>query len=236
MRERSPGYPAIDLAEAIERTRKLLRFHKSDKIDAKTAFETWGIKYGYGSQVVASLGYYGLIESGKVDGTTQYWVSDLALRIIRDERSDSSERIAAIREAALKPKVFGELFGGPGGDASDEDLRSYLKLKSGFTEDGALTVVRTFRKVLVYASLVGVAPGMPVREEASPEQRRSQMEGPVTVMPSKTLELPIRIGAETSSYAFKFPTQITWKDWEKMRDNLDRIMKEVVVDGSEKQE
>jgi hypothetical protein len=57
-----------------------------------------------------------------------------AQRIIRSPEG-SEEHAAAIREAALIPNLFRDLYATHRGEPEDA-IKSYLKLRRGFTEEG----------------------------------------------------------------------------------------------------
>jgi len=95
---------------------------------------------------LASMKKYGLIDSD--DKTVR--VSDLALRILHPANEREAE--SAVREAALKPELFMDLFH-THRDASDGALRSHLITKLGFSEVGAGQLIKAFRDSMSVAGL-----------------------------------------------------------------------------------
>src|SRR5687767_8553411 len=109
---RSPGYPAIDLQEAIQKADKMYDEEKRSPTSPDVLAEHWGYRTtSSGAKLaVAALKKYGLIEAvgGKKSG--QVKLSDLAFKILLDKREESPERTAAIKKAALNPNIHRELW------------------------------------------------------------------------------------------------------------------------------
>src|SRR5437870_2499127 len=108
-RRRSPSYPAIDLESAIERARELYAREGRNTAPNEAIMEHMGYsaKSGPGFGVLGALKRFGLL---RAEGSGKSRLSDLALRIILDEREDSSERDKAVKEAALAPAIHREIW------------------------------------------------------------------------------------------------------------------------------
>jgi hypothetical protein len=155
-KERSPNYPGIDLGEAIERAKKLYQMEGRNAAPLKTALEHWGYKpqSGAGLVAVAALKRFGLIDDEGRGDRRRIRLSDLALRIIRDDRPNSRERLKSIQTAALTPPIHGELWSEfKSSLPSDENLKYTLKMHKGFTDLGAKEFVRQFRSTIAFAKL-----------------------------------------------------------------------------------
>ena len=152
-RGRSPGYPAIDLKEALERVKELKNKEGRNEAPVEVILRHWGYKEGTstGRLVFASLKKYGLLEP-KGSGKAQ--LSDLAIKITQDKRPDSSERDRLIKEAAIRPTIFRELLKKyPDGIPSDDTISFYLTTERTFTDSAAAQVIKTFKKTLAYAKI-----------------------------------------------------------------------------------
>jgi hypothetical protein len=163
-------------------------------------------------------------------------LTPLALRIIRDE-SENMEKTAAIREAALTPKVFSALWElGPGGRVTDETLRTHLKVKMGYLDDAAPTVVRTYRRVLEFSHLDQpdflAEPKGQSKQGTAREVRIVTEEGIAVADGSELsqayLEHPILVNGKASKFSLKIPMPISRKDWNRVKKYLDGMIDELI--------
>ena len=118
-KDRSPNYPGIDLASALEKAAILREREGKHFAYVETVFGHWGyaIKSSGGRTALSALKKFGLIDENKTarlapDGelTRQIKLSDLALRILLDNDEESPERIQALQEAALNPSIHRKLW------------------------------------------------------------------------------------------------------------------------------
>lgn len=154
---RGPAYPNISLEKAVERAEQL----KSAGV-ARTALPLAGIlkiwdyksPSGPARRQVAAVKYYGLLDTIGSGKDRKFKLSDLALKIVLDKVPDSSARSAALKEAALKPPIFGKLLDNfPLGIGTDAGFETFLTLTCQYNEDAAKTVLSVFRDTLRYAGL-----------------------------------------------------------------------------------
>jgi hypothetical protein len=155
--KRSPKCPFIDLKKAIERARTLYRKEGRNGVAVPIAVSHWGYKpkTSGGLQTVAALKGYGLVEySGKGDDR-HVQLTKLALRILLDEREDSPDRARAIQEAALRPKLFSELWDKwkDQGLPSPVNMRHILIFEKEFNENSAQDFVLKFADTIHFAGL-----------------------------------------------------------------------------------
>ena len=150
-RIRSPYAPSIDLEDALGKSRLFHSKEPTRSAPAQIAIKHMGYNSsGSGLGVLASLKRFGLIETRGGEAS----LSKLALDIIEDERIESKEREAAIRCAALLPKIHAEVFANFDGTIpSDETLRHYLRKELDFTDTGATAFIKQFRATLTFANL-----------------------------------------------------------------------------------
>jgi len=98
--------------------------------------------------------YYALIEvQGEGDGR-KIRVSDIAKRILLDEREDDSEKRALIREVALSPSAHRALFEEYGsGLASDGTVLHFLMFTKGYNREAARDLLEEFKQTASYVGL-----------------------------------------------------------------------------------
>jgi hypothetical protein len=154
---RGPAYPGISLEEAVDRASKFkLANAIRITLNMEAAYRVLGFKGASGAsrQIIASLNYYGLLDYIGKGNDRKVKLSDLALRILLDKLPDSPERIAALKEAALKPvihaKLAEELKLPP---PSDVVLERFLVLDCEYSESVAETIIKVYRDTLEYAGL-----------------------------------------------------------------------------------
>jgi hypothetical protein len=154
-RERSPGYPAIDLEQAITYAQRLYSEERRHATPVDTALKHWGFspQSGAGYRAVSALQRFGLIADEGSGPTRKVRLTDDAYNIIIDDRPSSEERPGLIQEAALRPPIHAALWQQYGSDLpSDANLKYELR-KRGFTEGAAQEVIDEYRATLAYAGL-----------------------------------------------------------------------------------
>lgn len=153
---RSPSYPAIDLKTAIDRARTFYQHEKRSAASVLVASQHWGYSFSSsgGKQALAALISYGLMEDKGSGDQRHVNLTDLAFRILLDERPESSERDEALRRAALMPKIHAELFGRwPDGLPSNPNLRHYLLIEKKFNENAVDDFIRQLRATADFAKI-----------------------------------------------------------------------------------
>jgi hypothetical protein len=140
LKHRSPAWPFISLGDAVERARIFYKPQREHPAPVSAAVELWdfGAKSSGGLQTVSALKQYGLmVETDGQAGHVQ--LTDLALRIIRDEREPSPERDAAMLEAARFPKIFAELWQKWGAKLPAEATVRYFLVQDKKYNDAAVS-------------------------------------------------------------------------------------------------
>jgi hypothetical protein len=155
-KERSPSYPFISLPKAIERARLFSDAHRRSPARLVSVAETWGYAPSSSGllQTASALKAFGLLEDLGKGGDRKVQLTDLAQRILHDTRPGA--RDAAIKEAALRPRLFAEyaekwLPNRP----SDSHCLSELRLDRGFTEAASKMFLRSFDDTATFADLKG---------------------------------------------------------------------------------
>jgi len=148
---RSPNYPALTLSDAVEAVKILWEKEKKTAVDVQTIATAWGYSSVSGRvrTKLGALRKYGLVDDTP-NGTK---VSDLAVRIIYADQN-SEDQLAALREAALRPSLFRELYESHS-EASENAIKSYLVVKKGFSDAGAKEAARSFHATVEVSQLEG---------------------------------------------------------------------------------
>jgi len=161
---RSPPFPYVGLGKALAKAEQLygaVRHHAAAIPTAAKAWET-GPKSSATLQSAGALIQYGLLEDEGSGASRKVKLTPLALKIIMDKRPGSPDRAAALKEAALSPKTFAELFSqyGTAYDIDDFLLIHALTAervqqgKAPYSEDSAKEVLRVYRETIEVAGLV----------------------------------------------------------------------------------
>jgi hypothetical protein len=172
-RTRSPNYPALPLKEAAELAQALWKQEKRTTVPPEVAARAWGYTSLSGPARIrlAALKRYALLEEDR-QGVR---VSELGMRLAL-EPAGSDAHARALREAALRPELFRQLYESHQ-EASDEALRSHLIFDRHFSEGGARAVVRAFRETLAVAGVRGAARNGVQAPEATEGFGRAAAEG-----------------------------------------------------------
>lgn len=155
-KHRSPAYPFIPLKKAVERAQALYEHDKRHPTALHVAAKHWGYaeKSSGGLQTASALKQYGLLEDVGSTGDRRVKLTDLALAILLDEVPNSPDRVAAIKRAALSPKLYAEMFEKWGIELpSDESLRTYLKRDKLFNDDAVGSVIKDYKDTIEYSKL-----------------------------------------------------------------------------------
>lgn len=157
-KERSPTFPFITLEHALERARQFYAEEKRGVAPLARAALHW--RYSEASsgllQTLAALKNYGLLieRAAGAGKERQVQLSDLALRIILDQRPDSQEREDFIRKAAMTPAIAAEVYSRwSGGLPSDSTLNHFLVLEKKFNEATALRTSKILKENQLFAKI-----------------------------------------------------------------------------------
>lgn len=153
---RSPVYPGIPLAAAIDRARMFYLHERRNAANVSVALRHWRLneKSSTGSITIAALLAFGLMIDSGSGAQRKLQLSELGLRLILDQRQSSPERDALIKEAALKPKMHALLWNRWKADLpSDENLRHALIWDWKFNENAVDTFIRQYKATIHFAKL-----------------------------------------------------------------------------------
>ena len=143
-RVRSPNYPGLSLPDAIQRIHLLYKAQHTHAAPRDVVAKSIGYNSlnGASATAISAIHKYGLME--KVgDGMK---VSERGMSIIAPH--NAAEKAQAIRDSALEPRLFAELFEKfPPPLPNDEVLRNYL-IRSGFAPQAVSAVVLSYRETM----------------------------------------------------------------------------------------
>lgn len=153
---RSPGYPYFSVEKAIERAGLLYKQEVSHWAPLSSATQAWNYspKSSGGRQSVATMRYYGLIEVQGDGDARRIRVSDIAKRILLDEREDDTEKRLLIREVALSPTAHRTLYEEyKAGLPSDGTVLHFLMFSKGYNKEAARDLLDEFKQTASYIGL-----------------------------------------------------------------------------------
>lgn len=153
-RDRSPPFPFIPLSKAVARASEFEQHYRRSPGRVANVLPIWNYtpKSSGGLQTIGALRQFGLLEDEGSGPDRKVKLTELAFRILKDERPGKREE--AIREAALKPRAIAErlnTWGSP--RPPDRECLSELELDLGFTPDAAPRFLRVYDDTVEYARL-----------------------------------------------------------------------------------
>ena len=229
VRVRSPNYPSISLAEAIQKVRTVYQkehLHSATKEVIAKVLGYAGLN-GASFGVVSALVKYGLMEQKgdeiKISGDGQ---------IVALHRKGDPEYTTAIQQAAFRPTLFRELYDLYGDSLpSDHNLRVYLQ-KKGFNPKVVDSVIRLYRDTLEFV-VTETGDDIPISDDTM-EEPRTQPQAAHTPAPQappvfnslagpdvtneKVIAFPL---SEESNVRIIFSGRITQDDIEHVRKLLE---------------
>lgn len=168
-RVRSPAYPAFDLRTAIERAREIYKHEKRAAAPVSVVAKHCGldITSSAGLRLIAALKQFALaVEQGSGEDR-KIQLSPLALDILIAPSDDDPKRLAAIKRAALSPKIHRRLWEHYKGELpSDANIASYLVRDLDFNDAQVNRFIKEFRSTIAFAQL-GVSDIMATAEDAT---------------------------------------------------------------------
>lgn len=194
-RVRSPNYPAIGLQEGIDRIRKV---HEQQNRTPELR-DVVAMHLGYNSlngaalKVLSALIKYGLFENA---GEGQLQVSDRAIRILFPE--NDSERVNAIKEAAVAPKLFADINERWDDKVpTDESLRAYL-IRRQFANSAIDSVIQSYKGTFDLVARESEGYDSSTQEEIDEEPMTSEL------AVDSLADTPPPISREGDPYTFGF--------------------------------
>lgn len=231
---RSPAYPGITLEEAINKAEVIRKEEGKNEAYVDTILAHWGYKPKSGAGLVAlsALIKFGLMNDKGSGENRKAQLTDLALKILFDERPESEERLALIREAALTPTIHKELWEKYQGNLpSDMNLRYLLRSEKGFLDQAVDAFLKDFRKTLAFSKLeesanISQDNKVPPKQEKDPQLppviplKKEESEEQKTILTMKEIQIPYAVNKWAKLVA-EFP--MSEEDWAQMKIVLDAM-------------
>ncbi len=156
-RHRSPSYPFISLEDAIEKARIIYDHDQRHTTSSEVVVKYWGYKptTSNGKLCLAALKKFGFLDDVGGSKGGQVKLSRLALSILLlDENEHHEERLKAIQEAALLPKIHAELWDEWGSSLpSDATMRATLIRDWDFNDSYVGNFIKQYRRTISFAKL-----------------------------------------------------------------------------------
>jgi len=121
-----------------------------------TAASHWkyGPKSSGGLVTVAALKAYGLMADKGNGAERKVFLTPFGLSVVQDERQHSPDRDAALKKAALNPKIMSDLWSKYAADLPSMDTVShYLKVDKDFNENAVSDVIKIYKENISFARL-----------------------------------------------------------------------------------
>ncbi|MDB5929927.1 MAG: hypothetical protein JWR60_1634 [Polaromonas sp.] len=184
-KDRSPSFPFIDLQAAIERVRQMQQEEGRSTVPLSRLVMHWRYseKSSGALQTVGALKSYGLLEEvGVSSGGRLFKLSDLALRILLDQREDESEKEQYVLKAALNPPVAKDIYSKWSEKLpQDSTINHYLVFEKKFTQSNALTVTKILKQNHTFAK-VSVLDGLSLSSKIETEDNDIRAEDMIDTM------------------------------------------------------
>ena len=155
-RTRSPAYPGINLETAIKRALELYAQDRMNAVPIAIAVKRWGFKEksSGGLVAIAALKSFGLIKDSGSGKDRKLQLTEEARRILLDQREESPERVAAIKQAALRPKIHTALWNKWGANVPPDDSFSHeLIFERAFNENSVRDFIKEYKDTIRFAKL-----------------------------------------------------------------------------------
>lgn len=164
-RFRSPPYPSIPLAKAVERVTEMYPRALHHDVPLEVLADAWGysLKSGGLLSTASALTQFGLIFQEGSGQKRRYRVTESAIRIIQDPFPNSEKCRAAKARAALNPKIHNELWekfrvAGVSG-SMDATLKSFLTVdrmdagEARYSSTAADELIEEYKQTIAFAGL-----------------------------------------------------------------------------------
>lgn len=212
-----------------------------------SSVETLGVspQSSPGLITLAALKKFNLLEDRGTGENRRVRLSDLARRILLDERDVSPEREQAIKEAALSPNIHAKLWNYYEGKLpSDEKLRYKLRMEEGFTDSATNEFIAQFKRTIEFSRLSQTEYMSKCEESqeslAQDGERLYQNEARFTPPPrtskigTKMINIPIPLPEGTGTVTI--PETMSAKSWKRLETILNAYRPEEAKINNEKQD
>ena len=200
MRVRSPKYPSINLREAIERAQEFFVQEHHAPANVAVAAKHWGIRPTSSNlpKTISALKEFGLMADSGSKSKREVKLTDLACRILLDEREHSEERDAAIKSSALTPVLHRKIFKVFNGQLPSNDSLRYRLLTDWtprFNVNSVDVFLKQFYFTLQFAKIneIHVLPDNEREDESAAEQTSFEGSNMKTTQAESPIEVPLGV-------------------------------------------
>jgi hypothetical protein len=157
-RTRSPEHPFINLELALKRAKQFYDIEVRNAASLNVAIKHWDYepKSSGGLQTAATLISFGLLKDEGTGAKRKLQLTQTALRILLDQRPDSPEKAALIKQVALTPKIHKQLWDRWGATLpSDAEIRHTLTVdwEPPFNEKSVDDFIKEYKDTITFAKL-----------------------------------------------------------------------------------
>lgn len=153
---RSPAYPFIPVGKALDQARALYEQEGDYPAPLPSVFTVWGYgpKSSGARQTLATLKYYGLIDVQGDGDSRKVKISELARRVLLDQREDDTEKRRLIREIAMMPSAHKALYKAyPSGLPSDSNVSHHLIFDLSYNKEAARDLLAEYKETASFARI-----------------------------------------------------------------------------------
>lgn len=159
---RSPAYPSMSLADALEAVRKIEHNYRTSRVDRVSAAKLIGYSSlsGPANKALAALAQYGLVERA---GKGEMRVSPRATAILHPD--SPAERAESLKLAAFEPSLFKDLRDRyPDMVPPEDGVVTYLNRK-GFNQTAIRPAVKAYLQTLQFLQSEGANLSQPPKSQ-----------------------------------------------------------------------
>jgi hypothetical protein len=156
-RQRSPGYPVLDLADAIAFADQLATLSKRHPVPLAQAAEAWGYtpRSSNTLKAAAALKRFGLVDDVGNGAARKLQLTAFGRQLLHyaaDRGSPEWQRL--VRDAAVRPKIHRDVLAAFDGTLPhDSIVEAYLLFDLQFSDDAARDFVKKLRRTLEFAGV-----------------------------------------------------------------------------------
>jgi hypothetical protein len=238
---RSSSYPWIDLGVAVGRLEELWKAVKTYEVPVKAAYKTWGYaeKSSGARLTLAALLNYGLLLDKGANEQRTVKISPLGVEIMMAPNTTSRE--AALKTAALKPKIFYDLIKDmdPENPVSDQVIAHMLVAQRGFNPNSTETFLKSFSGTLKYAKLrksdivsgsendSDVAMQTKTETVITPDSGMMTLSGSRPILQRTGIKTDVHNFADGGQVVLQWPEGITAEDFEEFEEWIELQKKKI---------
>lgn len=217
------------MEEAIAKAREINEREAGHPAPPEVILKHWGYtaKSSSGHIAIAALKSYGILEREGRD----LRMTDLGFDLVHENPSPDG-RLKSLRQAALTPAIYAELWKKYEGNIpSDDSLKYHLKRDRGFPDRGADEFIRIFRATIAFAGLGGGTLLSEVFSEKAgavrPTVRRDDPLAKLPLSQGKPGMNQDTLTLDEGQVVLQWPASISPENYEDLKDWLDLMSRRI---------